>query len=131
MPQYGPYSERDLADKLVNIPEKEILEYHKGKMKKFRIYYAISLFSGLASVAFIIIGSYWKWIGTGIAIAGIIGFSYATYKKKRWERIIENMLYVKLKREKIIDVKEKHNHKHPSKYDKIGKYQKKPRKTKN
>jgi hypothetical protein len=127
MPEFGPYSERELADKLVKIPEEEILEFHKEKMKKFRIYYAIALFIGIASVAFVIIGSFWKWVGTGIAVAGIVVFSYVTYQKKRWERIVENMMYVKLKREKTIDVKEKHTHKHPSKYDKIGNYQKKQR----
>ena len=37
MPKIGPYSERDLAEKLTKIPEPEMLAYYKLRMKRYHL----------------------------------------------------------------------------------------------
>ena len=50
MPKIGPYSERDLAEKLTKIPEPEMLAYYKLRMKRYQKWYILAIFIGALSV---------------------------------------------------------------------------------
>ena len=116
---------RELEDKLIKIPESEMIEYHEARMKKFRYYYIGIVIFAVLCVVFFILGDVWMWIGMAIAIVDFFLTSYVTYRRKKWIRIFENMIYIKRKREKTIASKEKFTQKHGNKYDRIKKYQNK------
>ena len=49
---FGPFSERDLAEKLIKIPESEMKQYYDQRMKKIRLYYIAAVILGILSGVF-------------------------------------------------------------------------------
>ncbi len=118
MPEYGPFSERDLADKLMNVSDEQMDIFHQQRMKKYRIIYLISVGLGVITVVFLFLGKVFQWVSFGLGIFGLLFFSYGSYKRKQWIRIYENMIYVKRKRTRTIKDQKKTERKQGSKYDK-------------
>ena len=121
MPEFGSLTERDLAEKLVNIPKEEMEEYHRQRVKKYRWFYITAVIFGVFSIVSLFLGDTWKIIGIILAVLGILIVAYGSYQRKQWIRIYENLLFVKKKREKAIMEQEKGKKIQSGKYNKLKK----------
>ena len=117
MPKIGPYSERDLADKLTKIPEPEMLAYYKLRMKRYQKWYILAIFIGALSVVAFFLLSEQRWFTWTLVVGDLMLLGGVTFSRNRWKNLFSNFLYTKRKREKTL------NDIQPSKY-KGKKYQK-------
>ena len=102
MPKIGPYSERDLADKLTKISEQEMLAYYKLRIKRYQKWYVVAILLGILAVVVFFVLSEQRWF-TWVLVAGdLMLLGGVTFSRDRWKRLFENLLYTKRKREKII-----------------------------
>jgi len=98
MSKIGPYDKGDLAEKLVTISDEEMHAFNKKRMDKYRIYYILALVLGVLSVVFIFLKI--SWISITCAIIGFVIVNIVSFKRNRWKRIYENLLYLKKERQK-------------------------------
>jgi DNA integrity scanning protein DisA with diadenylate cyclase activity len=98
MSKIGPYDKKDLAEKLVNISDEEMQTFHKNRMKNYRLYYILAIILGVLSVIFIFLRI--SWISITSAVIGFIIVNIVSFKRNRWKRIYENLLYLKKERQK-------------------------------
>ena len=127
MPEYGKYTEKQLANQLVKIPKEEMVAFHKQRMKKYRWFFIFALICGILALIGFFFGNPWRWIGMGFAIVGIFLLALGSFKRKKWIRIYENMMY--LKHQKLKDLNAK-NPKKISKFDKTSEKIQRYKKTK-
>ncbi|MHA1719854.1 MAG: hypothetical protein ACTSWX_05140 [Promethearchaeota archaeon] len=105
MSTIGPYDKRELADHLLNISDDEMREFHRKRMKKYRYYFIIAILLGIISIVFIFVKPVWVSIVCaviGIGIVNITGF-----KRNKWKRLYENLIYLKKERQKTLNEKNK------------------------
>ncbi|MCF2138609.1 MAG: hypothetical protein K9W44_00970 [Candidatus Lokiarchaeota archaeon] len=125
MSKIGSFSERELGDKLQNVSIEEMQEFHKKRMKKYRIFTILAvLWAVLCSVSFFVFPNYRLYTGVG-AIVGLIFISYTKYEQNRWIRLFENLVYFKNKREKIYKDEEQRKHPYTDKYRRVSLQKKK------
>ena len=117
MPKYGKLDERDLADKLLKVSEEEMMKFHKQRMKNYRIYYIIPLILGIICTLIYILVYQIIWIAIILSVTGIVILSIGSFKRLKWKRLFENMLYLKRKREKTIEKMKSQRNPYPNKYD--------------
>ena len=98
MSKIGPYDKKDLAEKLLNISDEEMQTFHKNRMKNYRLYYILAIILGVLSVVFIFLKI--SWISITCAVIGFIIVNIVSFKRNRWKRIYENLLYLKKERQK-------------------------------
>ena len=101
MSKIGPYDKRDLADKLVNISDEEMQTFHKNRMKNYRFYYIIAIILGILSVVFIFLKI--SWISITCAVIGFVIVNITSFKRNKWKRVYENLIYLKKERQKKIN----------------------------
>ena len=109
MSKIGPYDKKDLAEKLVNISDEEMQTFHKNRMKNYRLYYILAIILGVLSVIFIFLRI--SWISITCAVIGFIIVNIVSFKRNRWKRIYENLLYLKKERQKIMNEMDKEKNK--------------------
>ena len=105
MSKIGPYNKGDLAEKLVNISDEEMQIFHKNRMKNYRLFYILAIVLGIISVVFIFINI--PWISITSAVIGFIIVNFVSFKRNRWKRIYENLIYLKKERQKKLNEMEK------------------------
>ena len=116
MSKIGPYDKTDLAEKLVNISDEEMQTFHKNRMKNYRFYYILAIILGVISVVFIFLKV--PWISITCAIIGFVIVNITSFKRNRWKRIYENLIYLKKEKQKKINEMEKGKNK--DKYKRSG-----------
>jgi len=116
MSKIGPYNKTDLAEKLVNISDEEMQTFHKNRMKNYRFYYILAIILGVISVVFIFLKV--PWISITCAIIGFVIVNITSFKRNRWKRIYENLIYLKKEKQKKINEMEKGKNK--DKYKRSG-----------
>jgi len=94
MSKIGPYDKKDLAEKLGTISDEEMQTFHKNRMKNYRLYYILAIILGVLSVIFIFLKI--SWISITCAVIGFIIVNIVSFKRNRWKRIYENLLYLKM-----------------------------------
>lgn len=109
-------SDKDLADKLVKISDEEIKIYHRQRQKKAKRYYWIALICGIAVIPCLIYSIYWLMLILGIG--GICMIQLGRYERMRWQRIYENLMYLRNQRKKSINEVEESKKKSGYKYQK-------------
>ena len=102
MPKIGPYSERDLADKLTKIPEQEMLAYYKLRMKRYQKWYVVAILIGVLAVVVFFVLSEQRWFTWTLVVGDLMLLGGVTFSRDRWKRLFENLLYTKRKREKTL-----------------------------
>ncbi|MHA1701946.1 MAG: hypothetical protein ACTSWK_06745, partial [Promethearchaeota archaeon] len=100
-----PYDKTDLAEKLVNISDEEMQTFHKNRMKNYRFYYILAIVLGVISVVFIFLKV--PWISITCAIIGFVIVNITSFKRNKWKRIYENLIYLKKERQKKLNEMEK------------------------
>ena len=105
MSKIGPYDKKDLAEKLVTISDEEMQTFHKNRMKNYRLYYILAIFLGVLSVVFIFLKI--SWISITCAVIGFIIVNVVSFKRNRWKKIYENLLYLKKERQKKMNEMDK------------------------
>ena len=105
MSKIGLYDKRDLAEKLVNISDEEMQTFHKNRMKNYRFYYILAILLGVLSVVFILLKI--SWISITFAIIGFIIVNIVSFKRNRWKRIYENLIYLKKEKQKKMNEMDK------------------------
>ena len=105
MSKIGPYDKKDLAEKLVTISDEEMQTFHKNRMKNYRLYYILAIFLGVLSVVFIFLKI--SWISIMCAVIGFIIVNIVSFKRNRWKRVYENLLYLKKERQKKMNEMDK------------------------
>ncbi|MHA1746434.1 MAG: hypothetical protein ACTSWW_10570 [Promethearchaeota archaeon] len=102
MPKIGPYSERDLADKLTKISEQEMLVYYKIRMKRYQKWYVVAILIGVLAVVVFFVLSEQRWFTWVLVVGDLMLLGGVTFSRDRWKRLFENLLYTKRKREKVL-----------------------------
>ena len=87
-----------LKDTEVVAAAEEIKQVLLVRMDKYRIYYILALVLGVLSVVFIFLKI--SWISITCAIIGFVIVNITSFKRNRWKRIYENLLYLKKERQK-------------------------------
>ncbi|MHA1476443.1 MAG: hypothetical protein ACTSPA_05090 [Promethearchaeota archaeon] len=105
MSKIGPYDKRDLAEKLITISDEEMQIFHKNRMKNYRFYYIVAIILGVLSVVFIFLKI--SWISITFALIGFVIVNITSFKRNRWKRIYENLIYLKKERQKKLNGMEK------------------------
>ena len=105
MSKIGPYHKGDLAEKLVNISDEEMQTFHKNRMKNYQLYYILAIILGILSVVFIFVNI--PWISITSAVIGFIIVNITSFKRNKWNRIYENLIYLKKERQKKLNEIEK------------------------
>ena len=105
MSKIGPYDKKDLAEKLLNISDEEMQTFHKNRMKNYRLYYILAIGLGILSVVFIFLKI--SWISITCAAVGFIIVNITSFKRNKWKRIYENLIYLKKERQKKMNEMEK------------------------
>jgi len=102
MPKIGPYSERDLADKLTKISEQEMLAYYKLRIKRYQKWYIVAILIGVLAVVVFFVLSEQRWFTWVLVVGDLMLLGGVTFSRDRWKRLFENLLYTKRKREKVL-----------------------------
>lgn len=102
MPKIGPYSERNLADKLIHISEQEMLVYYKLRMKRYQKWYIVAILGGILAVVVFFAVAEQRWITWIIVVGDLFLLGGVTFARSRWKNLFENLLYTKRKREKTL-----------------------------
>ena len=116
MSKIGPYDKGDLAEKLVTISDEEMQIFHKKRMDKYRLYYILVIILAILSVVFIFLKL--TWISITCAVIGFVIVNIVSFKRNRWKRIYENLIYLKKEKQKKIDEMDKGTNK--DKYKRSG-----------
>ena len=114
MSKIGPYDKGDLAEKLVTISDEEMQTFHKNRMKNYRYYYIIAIILGILSVVFIFLKI--AWISITCAVIGFIIVNITSFKRNKWKRVYENLIYLKKEKQKKINEMDKNKGKNKDKY---------------
>ncbi len=91
--RYGPYTPRELAQKLAKVPDEEILAYHKKRIWRARYYYLAGLGCGIGVIPFIIFDNLAACIILGII--GIIFVQYGRLQRDRWQKTFQNLMEIR------------------------------------
>lgn len=118
MSKIGPYDKKALAEKLVNISDEEMQMFHKNRMKNYRFYYILAIILGVLSVVFIFLKI--SWISITFAVIGVVIVNITSFKRNRWKRIYENLIYLKKEKQKKINEMDKNKGKNMDKYKRSG-----------
>ncbi len=102
MPKIGPYSERDLADKLTKISEEDMLAYYKLRMKRYQKWYVVAILIGILAVVVFFVLSEQRWFTWTLVVGDLMLLGGVTFARSRWKNLFENLLYTKRKREKAL-----------------------------
>ncbi|QEE15224.1 hypothetical protein DSAG12_01048 [Promethearchaeum syntrophicum] len=105
MSKIGPYNKGDLAEKLANISDEEMQTFHKNRMKNYRFYYILAIILGILSIVFIFLNI--TWVSITCAAVGFILVNITSFKRNKWKRIYENLIYLKRERQKKLNEMEK------------------------
>jgi DNA integrity scanning protein DisA with diadenylate cyclase activity len=116
MSKIGPYIKKDLAEKLVTISDEEMQIFHKNRMKNYRFYYIVAIILGVLSVIFIFLKI--SWISITCALIGFVIVNITSFKRNKWKRIYENLIYLKKERQKTLN--EMNKGKKKDKYRRLG-----------
>ena len=116
MSKIGPYDKKDLAEKLITISDEEMRVFHKKRMNNYRMYYIIAIILGILSVVFIFIKI--SWISITCAVIGFIIANITSFKRNKWKRVYENLIYLKKERQKTLNDMDKGKNK--DKYSRLG-----------
>src|SRR6056297_1556024 len=88
----GPFSQKELVEKLKHVPKEEIEQYNEQRMKTYRKYTRIAfLFGILAAGLFFVL----PWLTLAFAIIGFVVISITSYNRFRWRNLYENFTYYK------------------------------------
>ncbi len=91
--KYGPYSQRDLAEKLAKVSDTEILAYHRKRVWRSRYYYLAGLACGIIVIPFIILNNLAVTIVVGII--GIVLVQYGRLQRERWQKTFQNLMDIR------------------------------------
>lgn len=105
MSKIGPYDKRNLAEKLVTISDEEMQTFHKNRMKNYRLYYILAILLGILSVVFIFLKL--SWISITCAVIGFVIVNITSFKRNKWKRVYENLIYLKKERQKTLNEMDK------------------------
>ncbi len=114
MSKIGPYDKKDLAEKLVTISDEEMRAFHKKRMDKYRLYYIIVIILAILSVVFILLKI--TWISITCAVIGFVIVNITSFKRNKWKRVYENLIYLKKERQKTLKEMDKGKAKNRDKY---------------
>lgn len=91
--RYGPYTQRELAEKLAKVPDAEILAYHKKRIWHARYYYVAGLVCGIGVIPFLILSNV-----VATIILGIIGIGFVQYgrlQRAQWQKTFQNLMEIR------------------------------------
>lgn len=114
---FGNIPDKELADKLVKISDYEIKSYHRQRQKKVKSFYIGALICGIAVIPCLIYSIYWLMLILGIG--GIFLVQIGRYERLRWQRIYENLMYLRNQRQKSTKEMEESKKKTGYKYQKM------------
>lgn len=114
----GPYDKNDLAEKLLTISDEEMSAFHKKRMDKYRLYYILVIILAILSVVFIFLKI--SWISITCAVIGFIIVNVVSFKRNKWKRVYENLIYLKKEKQKKINEMDKSKGKNQNKYRRSG-----------
>jgi len=117
MSKIGPYDKGDLAEKLVTISDEEMRIFHENRMKNYRYFYILVIVLAILSVVFIFLKI--SWISITFAVIGFIIVNIVSFKRNKWKRVYENLIYLKKEKQKKKSEMEKGKNK--DKYSRLGK----------
>ena len=118
MSKIGPYDKRDLTEKLVTISDEEMQIFHKNRMKYYRFYYILAIILGILSIVFIFLKI--PWISITCAAIGFVIVNITSFKRNKWKRIYENLIYLKKEKQKKLNEMDKEKGKKSDKYSRSG-----------
>ena len=101
MPSYGPFSEHQLAEKLVSVPDAEMKAYHGRRMRTYKIQYIPAVILAILSVVFWFIEIIW--LSVLVGSIGFVFFSFVVYKKQSWLRLYHHLTYLREQRLHTLD----------------------------
>lgn len=117
MSHIGPFTARDLGDKLQNISLDEMQKFHLHRMKKYRLYTIIAFVIAILSTVIYFVFPSIRILTGILAILGFILIVLTKFKQQNWVRLYENLIYTKKRREKIVKKQDKTSHPHKTKFD--------------
>ncbi|OLS12586.1 MAG: hypothetical protein RBG13Loki_3796 [Promethearchaeota archaeon CR_4] len=91
--KYGPFTQRDIAEKLAKVPDAEILAYHRKRVRRSRYYYIAGLACGIGVIPFILINNL-----AGCIVLGIIGIAllqYGRFQRESWKQTFANLMQIR------------------------------------
>jgi Ca2+-dependent lipid-binding protein len=94
----GPYAEKDLKEKLVQISDSEIQNYNRSRIIKNRILYILALFFAIIGVVCVFFN--YIWISMILGFIGIGMIQVGRYNRERWNRTYENLMYLRNERQR-------------------------------
>ncbi len=93
----GPYEEKELMQKLSNVPLEEMENYHTQRIKKYRLFTRLAFLCGVLSIGLWFVK---PWLTALFGITGFIIITLTSFAKNRWLQLYENFRYYKKKGEK-------------------------------
>ena len=91
--RYGPYTERELAQKLAKVPDADIVTYHKKRIWRSRYYYLAGLACGIGVIPFVIFSNLAATIILGIV--GIVLVQYGHMLRDRWQKTFQTLMEIR------------------------------------
>jgi hypothetical protein len=85
------FSDRELAEKLARVPDSEIEQYHKQRLKDCRKFYYLGVICGIGAIPFIFINL--TWIGAVLGILGLGLVQSGRYKREKWRKTYHYLIY--------------------------------------
>ena len=101
--RYGPYTQRDIAEKLAKVPDAEILAYHRKRVWRSRYYYLAGLACGVILIPFIFLNNFAVCLLVGTT--GIVLLRYGRYQRERWQKTFDTLMQIRGKPLRIPDGK--------------------------
>ncbi len=89
----GPFSQRELAERLAKVPDAEILAYYRKRIWRTRYFYLAGLTCGIVVIPFIIYSNLVASIILGII--GIVFVQYGRLLRERWQKTFHSLMEIR------------------------------------